>query len=299
MKKALTVLMAFSTVAIMAACSVIDTGNGGSGNSNDNKPAANEETKPEEEGNKIWDMSVLPTDFADVPEGVKPEKLTVYEEYEDTYTGYKGTLFKLDFRADDEQLDTFNENMKTNGWLGGMTMPDDESEFIAGKWTNDKWYATIARGYADDSEKDGLKYTIKMEIYRCARVFPEDILSYFPEFNKFTVVTNDYVGYDEDEEKYYYEYKGKLDDFWCWYFTGSGAFVGVTDEDVEEYLKALEKENFTIYRYPDGGGDTMKVEAEKVINSGRETVTVYMELNRELNTMEATYTNNMEYFKQK
>ena len=298
MKKPLTVLLALSTAVVMAACSTIDTGKG-TGGKTDNNTSANEELKTEEEGNKIWDMKILPIDFAEMPEGVLPEKLTVYEEYEDTYTGYKGTLFKLDFRADFGQLDDFNEQMKAKGWLGGLIMPDNENEFITGKWANDDWYATIAKGYADDSEDDGLKYTVKMEIYRSSRVFPEDILLYFPEFNKFTVVTNDYVGYDVGEEKYYYEYKGKLDDFWCWYFTGSGAFAGVTDDDVEDYIKALEKENFKIYRYPDGGGENMRVEAEKIVNEGKETVTVYMDLNRELSTMEATYTNNMEYFKQK
>lgn len=298
MKKPLTVLLALSMAVVMAACSTIDTGNG-TGGKTDNNTSADEEVKTDEEGNKIWDMSILPIGFAEMPEGTLPEKLTVYEEYEDTYTGYKGTLFKLDFRTDFGQLDDFNEQMKANGWLGGLIMPDDENEFITGKWTNDDWYATIAKGYADDSEDDGLKYTVKMEIYRSSRVFPEDILSYFPEFNKFTVVTNDYVGYDAGEEKYYYEYKGKLDDYWCWYFTGSGAFAGVTDNDVEDYIKALEKENFNIYRYPDGGGENMRVEAEKIVNGGKETVTVYMDLNRELSIMEATYTNNMEYFKQK
>ncbi len=297
MKKFLVALTAISMAFFMAACSSVDVDN----KKDEAKEPVTEDTTKDDEAaeDKIWDMSVLPVGFSEKPEGAVAEKLTVYEEYEDNYTGYKGTLFKLDFRANKDQLEAFGEKMENNKWLGGIDIPDEEEtdEYITGKWANGEWYATIAKGYYDKAE-DGLDYVVKMEIYRAANVFPAEIESYFPGFDKFTVVTNDYVGYDEEEEKYNYEFKGKLDDFWCWYFTGAGAFVGVTEQEVEDYLKVLSKEGFDIYRYPEKD-DSLRVEAEKYVSQGRETVTVYVEFDRDFNTVEMTYTNNMEYFKQR
>ena len=235
-----------------------------------------------------WNSDLLPEDFPEPPNGMHD----VVIEQNQSNINFDSDWVSIQFTCPENEIYKFTNDILKAGYIGGAKKIDMPSEYYRagfnGAWQNGK---NLIRISASQYNKLG-EITVVIDITECKDRFPTVLTSVFPKFNGFSKNSGLYSEYDENKNRLDNEFIGSLNaKSWTWDFAFERAFVGVTLEEVENYVNELVNAEFA------GKSATSVTDGCSVISYDliKETETcvygVFIIYNQILKTLDILYTN--------
>lgn len=296
MKKIIALLLALSVI-FLCACSKNDGTAEETTTSAAATSAATETTTSNEEATTAlpeyvteWGSDLLPANFPSPP--ADTYDVTIFDiPASEEYTGACNDITRIIFSCPEKEFYTFSNTLLENGFFGGMkniTNGTVYSDGFSGGWKCDDYIIIIVlTEYEDNGD---LK--ICLDLSENASAFPEALKAYFPEFAFPARTGGKYYGYDTVDdvtETYSGSFEHK---YWQWHFRFDNAFTGVSMDDFNKYIDALEDAGFS----GEMASDT--IDGCTVINADivKDDLAVILTFNQVLKRMDVIFTNDAGYF---
>lgn len=257
------------------------------------------ETKPVSEGatgEKTTDLiqisrDELPEGFPSIPEGTSNVSIIKYPAEKST-EGYRSDWIRFKFSAPKHSLMNFSTDLVNAGYKGGIRfIESDASSYeyyppdLYGGWQNGKHVISIV-----DCEKeiDG-SYAVTLDIVECGTSFYPELGQYYPVFDGYSVVPGEYKEITQTGRVISHEFDGAFHEIWQITYIKDNAFVGVSRNQFDSYVKSLEKAGFVgeVYQYDLDGCSTYFYDAADTKNK----VYISVIFNENISTLDVLYTN--------
>lgn len=257
------------------------------------------ETKPVSEGatgEKTTDLiqisrDELPEGFPSIPEGTSNISI-VRHTAEESEEGYRSDWIRFKFSTPKHSLMKFSTDLVAAGYKGGIRFVEsDISTYeyyppdLYGGWQNGKHIISIVDC---ENEIDG-SYAVTLDIVECGEVFYPELGQYFPAFDGYSVVPGDYKEITATGKVIDHAFDGAFHETWQITYIKDNAFVGVSRNQFDSYVKSLEKIGFAgeVYPYDLDGCSTYIYDAVDSKNK----VYVSIIFNENISTLDVLYTN--------
>ena len=246
-----------------------------------------------------WNSSVLPESFAHEPQGCKTISTQIIPASR-LKSEYTVEAVRITLRCLPEQMDAFSEEMVSLGYVGGICFYKGSEIYgdkVVGHWTNDEYLATISDSKESIAEKDGLRYTLTLDVVKCENGVPEVLKKGFSEVKTcWTRADGEYYGINAIGIENAEPDETLSDVNWMWKFRDEDAFIGVTSQEYEDYLLQLTVLGFEGYAEveSDEYGEIVYYSAEYSYDNN--SFGVYLCYITYLSTLEIIYSNDISYF---
>lgn len=294
--KRLTAALLAATMLFLCACTGSETNGGTSGASQTAATLPQKESVAADEG---WNASLLPVPFAREPQGCKTLSTAVIEPsvFKSPYTC---AATRIQLRCLPEQMNSFSDEMISLGYIGGISFyknNDIYGDSVIGHWTNDEYFATIYESEKTTVPKDGMEYTLTLDVVKCENTIPEILTMAFPGIETaWTRNAGDYTGMNDYGVESAKPDETLSDSHWAWNFKGGDAFVGVTKTEYEKYLYDLTVRGFDGYSEKENDGTGMVEYFSAEYEYGENTYGVYLCYISYLSTLEMIFSNDITFF---
>ena len=286
MKKLFALILAASML-FLCACS--------SDGTSKNVPTVATTAQSEKKIITEWGTDLLPEDFPAPPEGTYNFEIA-QGNHETNESDYASDWVRIRFTCPTHNLHTFTNAFLNSNYTGGSKNVTDGFDY----------YRSGVHGYWCDGEKIikinsssatiGGETTIIVDVVPVTKGLPAALLEYFPDFDGVSVGNGLFCGHDASLEFISNDPSEKLTPNWHWEFLSTGkngnCFVGVTQDDFEDYCDILGAEKFSgpITSSTVDGFNVTMVDVLKDIDGT--TYGVYMLYNPTLLTLDIAFTNN-------
>lgn len=233
----------------------------------------------------------LPKGFPSIPEGTSNVTMKKYTA-EESDDGYRSDWIRVQFSAPKQSLMKFSSDLLSAGYKGGIRFIESSSmsyEYYApglyGAWQNGKHVITIVDC---ENEIDG-SYAVTLDIVECGVSFYPGLNKYYPVFDGYSMTPGVYKEITSSGQLIKHEFDGGFHETWQITYMHENPFIGVSREQFDKYVKALEDSGFVgqMYQYKLDGCSTYMFDA---VNS-ESKVYVSLVFNENLSTVEALFTN--------
>ena len=242
-----------------------------------------------------WNSDLIPADFPAPPDGTfnfetaKGNHLTDENDYNSDWVRMRFTCPYNNFFG-------FTNNLLANGYIGRTRTVNEIDNIyyrngVHGYWQNG---TNIVKINSSNIENGNL--TVVIDIVPCTKGLPEKLLEFFPDFDGYCAGPGFYCGHDASLEFITSAPDETLTPNWHWEFLCTGnagnAFIGVTEEEFDDYCDLLGKEKFSgpIGVSTVDGFEVTTVDTLKDIDDT--TYGAYMLYNPDLMILEFAFTNN-------
>lgn len=237
-----------------------------------------------------WGSDLIPADFPAPP--ASTYDVTVMDiPAEDKLSGACFDITRLIFTCPEHEFYNFSNALIQHGFYGGMKNIKNGtvySDGFAGGWKNEEYIVVII---ANEYEDNG-NLKICLDISENISAFPEALKPYFPEFAFPAHTGGTYIGYNSDDDQTNI-FTGKFEHiYWQWHFRFDNAFTGVSINDFNKYIDALEDAGFN------GEMSNDTVDGCTVINANiyKDDYAILLTYNQVLRRLDVIYTNHAAYF---
>ncbi len=293
MKKAIAFLLAFSTI-FLYSCSDKESTNTGKEQAtpsvSDEAETSAATTDSSVKYISEWGIDLLPEDFPSPPKGAHNFEY----EHGEANDEYASDWVRIQFTCPENEIYKFTNDFIKAGYIGGAKKIEEPSVYFKagfnGYWQNGKNYIRVS---ASQYEKNG-DLTLLIDIAECKDNFPTVLTSIFPKFNGYAKNTGLYNEYDDNKNRLDNKFIGSLNaKSWSWDFGFENAFVGVTLEEVENYVNELVNAEFSGSTSTSVTDGCTVVSYDLVKETGDKIYGVFIVYNQILKTMDVVYTNNI------
>ncbi len=233
-----------------------------------------------------WGSDLLPADFPAPP--AKTYDVSVKNiPAESKLAGICKDITRLIFTCPETEFYNFSNKLVAKGFYGGMKNIVDGtlySDGFAGGWKNDEYIIVIIESRYEDN--GDLK--ICLDVTENTSSFPEALKAYFPEFAFPARTGGTYIGYNTEDDQTN-DFNGNFEHmYWQWHFRFDNAFTGVSMNDFNAYIDALEEAEFS------GEMGSSTVDGCTVINADivKDSFAIILSYNQILRRLDIVYTNN-------
>ncbi|MBR3817771.1 MAG: hypothetical protein IKJ41_01330 [Clostridia bacterium] len=292
MKKTIAILLAASTLFL---CSCTDKNNGNETTTAEQTTSSSTNASDTTKNSNVeyineWGIDSLPEDFPVPPAGAYNFEYEQGEANEE----YASDWVRIQFTCPENEIYRFTNDLLKAGYIGGAKKIGAPTTYFRpgfnGFWQNGKNYIRVA---ASQYGEDG-SLTLLIDIAECKDNFPMVLTSIFPKFNGYTKNSGLYNEYDENKNRLDNEFIGSLNaQSWAWDFGFENAFVGVTEEDLENYVNDLVNAEFAGKSTTSVTDGCTVISYDLVKEIGDKTYGVFIAYNQILKTMDIAYTNNI------
>lgn len=238
-----------------------------------------------------WGSDLLPAGFPPPP--ANTYDVTIFDIPAATeYSGACHDITRIIFSCPEKEFYTFCNSLSDNGFFGGMkniTNGTLYSDGFSGGWKCDEYIIIIV--LTEYEENGDLK--ICLDLSENVSAFPEALNAYFPEFAFPARTGGKYYGYNSVDGEVTETFNGKFEHiYWQWQFRFDNAFTGVSMDDFNKYIDALEAAGFS------GEMTSDTVDGCTVINGNivKDDYAVILTYNQVLKRMDIIYTNHSELY---
>lgn len=290
--KRITALLLALSLLFLCACS----GNDGTGEEttiSDTGTTVSVETTAPAETTKAppeyvteWGSDLLPAGFPAPP--ANTYDVTVMDiPATKEFSGACHDITRIIFSCPENEFYNFSNELTGMGFFGGMkniTNGTLYSDGFAGGWKNDEYIIVIV--LTDYEDNGDLK--ICLDISENVSAFPEALKEHFPEFAFPARTGGTYYGYNDINGEVTEIFNGKFEHIhWQWQFRFDNSFMGVSMDDFNKYIDALEVAGFS------GEMSSDTVDGCTVINAKivKDDVAVIMTFNQVLKRLDVIFTN--------
>lgn len=233
-----------------------------------------------------WGSDLLPADFPAPP--AKTYDVSVKSiPAENTLSGICKDITRLIFTCPETEFYKFSNKLVMQGFYGGMKNIVDGtlySDGFAGGWKSEKYIIVIIESRYEDN--GDLK--ICLDIAENTSSFPEALKAFFPEFAFPARTGGTYIGYNTEDDQTN-DFNGSFEHkYWQWHFRFDNAFTGVSMNDFNAYIDALEEAGFS------GEMGSSTIDGCTVINADivKDNFAIILSYNQILRRLDIVYTNN-------
>lgn len=300
MKRFICVLLCLCTLFSLCSCS---GSNGGEAEISSTQPTSTTGTQAEQEDNVTardvgFAPNLLPAVFPDLSdfEVISTSVINAEDDY-----GYEGEFYRIQLTATADQILLLNGKLLSNGWFGSAIMYDKEDfggqvmfDLPEGFWQNGEHLALISKFDADTTDFE-LKYLLYLDIIKADFGLPDEITEFFPDINAAHIGAGTVSIYDINGRPRNFS-SGFNKHNWRWDFLQGAAFCSVSGIMFDEYVQALKDAGFSVSTSDntDKYGSYTMVAADK--KQGSKNYTVSLIYFRYIYTLQASFTNNAEFF---
>lgn len=237
-----------------------------------------------------WGSDLLPADFPAPP--ANTYDVTVMDiPAEDELSGACFDITRLIFTCPENEFYNFCNSLIQYGFFGGMKNIKNGTIYgdgFSGGWKNDEHIITIVVSEYEDN--GDLKMCL--DISENVSAFPDALKAYFPELAFPAHTGGTYIGYNSEEDQTNI-FTGKFEHmYWQWHFKFDNAFTGVSMNDFNKYIDALEEDGFN------GEMASSVIDGCTVINADiiKDDFAILLTYNQVLRRLDIIYTNHAAYF---
>lgn len=193
---------------------------------------------------------LLPAFFPDaLPDALIAESTLCYKA-DDADNGYGVAFYRLNLAMYAPGISALNRMMRQNGWTGTanfFSREDDTTGVADSDWAEGFWkqkdYAAVITDTAVKKSNSTEYFAVTLDIVPRSAAFPTLLAADFPAFEGVCLYQNNV--YIRQGSNYVLTDPGSLGGkSWRWEFSGTNAFIGVTEKEAQAYLQALGKAGF-------------------------------------------------------
>ncbi len=300
MKKLICILLSLCMLFSLCSCSDADSGEA---QTSSTKPISTTQAQTEQDNNVTaqdvgFQPDLLPSSFPDLSEFevISTSVINAEEDY-----GYEGEFYRIQLTVTPAQLSILNGKLLGSGWFGSSIIYDKEDfggqvmfDLPEGFWQNGEHLAMIAKFDADVTAYE-FKYLLYLDIIKADFGLPNEITEFFPDINAAHMGAGTLSIYDINGRPKNFS-SGFNKHSWRWDFLQGAAFCAVSGIMFDEYVQALKDAGFAVNtsENTDKYGSYTMVAADK--NQGSKNYTVSLIYYRYTYTLQASFTNNAEFF---
>lgn len=295
MKKTIALLLALSII-FLCACSKDGGADEETTTANVQTTLAAQTTSAEEtttsppEYVTEWGSDLLPADFPSPP--INTYDVTVSDiPATQKYSEACFDTTRIIFSCPENEFYAFCNSLSDKGFFGGMKNISGGalySDGFAGGWKCDEYIIVII----DSMYKDNGDVKFCLDVSENVSAFPEALKAYFPEFAFPSHNGGTYLGYNSDGEQTN-TFNGSFEHvYWQWHFRFDNAFTGVSMDDFNNYIDALEAAGFS------GKMESSVIDGCTVINGDivKDNYAILLTFNQALKRLDIIYTNHAAYY---
>ncbi|MBQ4339345.1 MAG: hypothetical protein IJC37_07980 [Clostridia bacterium] len=301
MKRFFCILLCLSMIFSLCSCS--DSGNEAETSSTAQTTSPSTTAQTQQDNTVIaqdvgFRHDLLPATFPDISdfEIISTSVIDAENDY-----GYQGEFYRIQLTATAAQITLLNGRLLSNGWFGSSIIYDKEDfggqvmfDLPEGFWQNGEHLALISKFDADVTAYE-FKYLLYLDIIKADFGLPDEITEFFPDINAAHMGAGTLSIYDINGKAKSFS-SGFNKHNWRWDFIQGAAFCAVNGIMFDEYVQALRDAGFAVNtsENTDKYGSYTMVAADK--NQGSKTYTVSLIYYRYTYTLQASFTNNAEFF---
>ncbi len=240
-----------------------------------------------------WNSDVLPDDFPPPPGGTHD----IIIEQNSPNNNYASDWVSIQFTCPENEIYRFTNDLLKAGYIGGAKKIEAPAQYYKvgfnGAWQNGKNLILVTASVYDEKGE----VTVVVDITECKDNFPAVLTTVFPKFNGFAKNTGLYSEYDGEGNRITNDFPGSLNaKSWTWDFGFERAFVGVTEEELEDYVDLLVNAEFAGQSATSVTDGCTVISYDLIKETEDRIYGVFIAYNQILKTLDILYTNDATLF---